>query len=226
MKRMMLAGAATLLATAMPLTGAAGATAVDGAGDFVGTYTGAANGDLDILGVSAYFDGINYRLSADLNGPVGTTPNSLFVFGINRGAGTERLTFGMPPVGQGVKFDAVAVLFPDGLGRIATFPAMGPPTITPLPGAVTVSGNSITGLFSLALLPSRGFPPEQYTFALWSRNRVNPALDGLSSEIADFAPGITASVPEPATWATMICGFGLAGLAMRRRRVRDRLSAA
>jgi len=37
---------------------------------------------------------------------------------------------------------------------------------------------------------------------------------------------ITASVPEPATWATMMLGFGLAGASIRRRRSRVAFAAA
>ncbi len=39
--------------------------------------------------------------------------------------------------------------------------------------------------------------------------------------ISDFAPDAAtfrAIVPEPATWAMMLAGFGLVGVAMRRRR--------
>jgi hypothetical protein len=32
--------------------------------------------------------------------------------------------------------------------------------------------------------------------------------------------GLTASVPEPATWAMMIVGFGMVGGALRRRQAR------
>ena len=35
-----------------------------------------------------------------------------------------------------------------------------------------------------------------------------------------FFSASTSAVPEPATWAMMICGFGLAGAAMRRRHAR------
>ena len=90
--------AAVLLAAAMPFTSLPAATVTDAAGDLLATYTGPAGGDLDILSANAYFDGTNYRLSATLNGAVGTTANSLYVFGINRGAGTERLTLGVPAV--------------------------------------------------------------------------------------------------------------------------------
>jgi hypothetical protein len=208
------------LAVTLAATGASAAAVIDPAGDFVATYTGPHNGDLDILSAGVSFDGTNFHLNSSLNGMIGTSSGSLYVWGINRGAGTARLTLGTPSVGQNILFDAVAVLFPNGTARAVTFPAMGAPTITPLSGAVTVTGNTISGIVPLSLLPSRGFAAEDYTFTLWSRRRVNPAMDGFASEIADFAPdasSLTASVPEPSTWLTLIVGFGLVGAAMRRR---------
>ena len=44
-------------------------------------------------------------------------------------------------------------------------------------------------------------------------------IDGLNSEVADFAPdagGFKASVPEPASWAMLLFGFGAAGVAAGR----------
>lgn len=200
----------------------ASATVYDPQGDFLATYTGPQNGDLDALSASAYFNGGSFRLSSVQNGTVGATSGSLYVWGINRGAGIPRLTFGAPSVGAGVLFDAVAVLFPNGTGRVATFPAMGAPVITPLSsGAVTVGGATISGLVPASLLPSRGFAFEDYTFTMWIRKRVNPALDGTNAELADFIPdasGFTASVPEPTSWAMLIVGFGLSGAVLRRRR--------
>jgi hypothetical protein len=121
-----------------------------------------------------------------------------------------------------VLFDAVAVMFPDGLGRIAILPPAGPPAITNLPGLVNIQGDSISMSVAASLLPANGFAPEDYTFTLWSRQRVNPLADGTNAEIADFAPGvggIRAAVPEPATWALMIMGFATVGGALRRRRL-------
>ncbi|TRW14674.1 PEPxxWA-CTERM sorting domain-containing protein [Glacieibacterium frigidum] len=46
---------------------------------------------------------------------------------------------------------------------------------------------------------------------------VTGADDGLA--IDDFSLSATTAVPEPATWALMIAGFGLVGLAKRRTRV-------
>lgn len=45
-------------------------------------------------------------------------------------------------------------------------------------------------------------------FTSTTATAFGPALDGVS----------VAAVPEPATWAMMIFGFGLVGAAMRRRR--------
>ena len=60
------------------------------------------------------------------------------------------------------------------------------------------------GLAQLSTIPAAGVTPvNQY--------------DNLRFEITSVAPG--AAVPEPATWAMMIVGFGAAGALLRRRRV-------
>lgn len=218
-----LRSAALALSAALAAGPALATTAADPLADFLATYSGPQAGDLDILSATAILDGANFRLSSTMDGAVGTTAGSLYVWGIDRGGGVARLALGSPAVGSTVLWDAVAVLFPGGTARVVTFPAAGPPTITPLSGAVTVDGNTITGVIPLSLLPSRGLSPIDYNFTLWSRRRVDPAADGTNAEIADFAPnigGFHASVPEPATWATMILGFGLVGAAMRGRRRR------
>jgi hypothetical protein len=71
----------------------------------------------------------------------------------------------------------------------------------------------------LSLLPSTGFARSDYTFAMWTRLRADPLMDGTNVEIADFAPDASSfkAVPEPLTWAMMILGFGAVGTAMRRK---------
>ena len=213
-----LASAFALLTSAT----AAPAAITDPAGDLLGTYTGPSNGDVDILSGDVAFDGTSYFLSTTMNGAVGTTTGSLFVWGVDRGSGAPRLTFGSPSVGAGVLFDAVIVMFPDGTLRVVTIPLAGAPTITQFAGGTVIDGDTMSATVSLALLGSMGFAPEDYTFGLWSRARVNPAMDGTNAEIADFLSGsgsINArAVPEPATWLTMLLGFGAAGAAIRKRR--------
>lgn len=51
------------------------------------------------------------------------------------------------------------------------------------------------------------------------------SLDSPVSTVS-LAPTVAGAVPEPATWGMMILGFGVAGAALRRRRITTRLSHA
>ena len=214
----------TLLASATM----ASATIVDSNDDFLSTYTGPPNGDVDILSGDVAFDGSSFFLNAMMGGTIGTTPGTLFVWGVNRGSGTPRLTFGSPSVGAGILFDAVVVMFPDGTLRVVTFPLAGAPTIGVIPGGTAIAGGNLSATVPLALLGSMGFAPEDYVFNLWSRTRVNPALDGTNAEIADFLASSqeARAVPEPATWLTLLLGFGIIGTVMRKARRAMPLSQA
>ena len=53
------------------------------------------------------------------------------------------------------------------------------------------------------------------TFASAEYNPFGPALDNVS--VIDGGGGIGAGVPEPASWAMMLVGFGLVGASARRR---------
>ncbi|HEV2570005.1 PEPxxWA-CTERM sorting domain-containing protein [Sphingomonas sp.] len=206
-------------ALALALLGAGSASAAtDPLGDFLGTYTGSLSANLDFVSADARFTGTHFNLSLKTAGAIGGLPGSLYVIGINRGAGTPRLNvLSDPDLDPSVRWDSLAVLLPDGTLRVVTFPPAGAPTITPIFGGAVVNGDTISASVPVALLPTRGFAASSYTFQAWSRLRVNPAADGLNSEIADFGPRIFAAVPEPASWAMMIAGFGLAGWSARRR---------
>lgn len=205
---------AATIALAITAVPAAAVTRTDPANDYLPTYTGPRNGDLDVLGFSAIVAGSNVILSSTLNGAVGTTPNGIYVWGVNRGAGTAGFAASLGL--DKVLFDSVVVLAPGGTSQVVTFGVT--PVATPLAaGAVTVSGNTITGTVPLALLPSTGVAIGQYGYNLWPR-----LAGGTVANIADFAPNngtITGgTVPEPATWALLVAGFGGIGAAQRRRR--------
>lgn len=222
--------------TVLGATVAQATTLSDTPGDILPSYTGPAAPDLDVTSVTALFDGVNFRLSATMNGDIGTTPNGIYVWGVDRGAGTDllahptSLTDTTTPVGQGVNFDAFIVLNTTGADGLVV--RLGPADpLTPLdpvhptganalPAAyVSFSGRTINAIVPLSMLPSQGFDVADYGFNMW------PRINDISSNVhvTDFAPDHTTfkatAVPEPASWALMISGFGLLGTALRRRRL-------
>lgn len=205
----LLAGAA-VLATAAP---AAAQLVSDPVGDFVAGYGGPTNGDMDVIGVNASFDGSIFRFVSRSAGDIGVTPNSIFVWGINRGLGTAR--FGA--LAPGVLFDAVVILNPTGTSTVRDLLTN---TATPLPvGAVTFSGPNLTALVTAALLPSPvgGVAPGRYTVNLWPRLGVAPPTGGAISDFAPDNSNIAVVTPEPQSAALLLPAAGVL-LAWTRRR--------
>src|SRR5688572_20058042 len=109
-----------------------------------------------------------------MSGVVGMTSGGLYVWGVNRGAGTA----GFAQFGKdGVLFDRVVILRPDGTGTVAGVGDLAP-------GSVTVDGNTITAEFSGSFLESTGFDKINYTWNLWPRDSD---IAGFAA-ISDFAP--------------------------------------
>jgi hypothetical protein len=153
---------------------------VDPANDFLPTYTGPKNADLDVRDAEVTYDGTTFTFRSASAGDIGTSPGASFVWEINRGAGTARFT----AVGlTGVLFDAVVVARPDGTGQVTDLTSGAAPAVTTLPpGSVTLSGPSLTVRVAASLLPTQGLAPTAYTVNLW------PRLPGDNSQLADFAP--------------------------------------
>jgi hypothetical protein len=192
-------------------------TITDPQGDFLPTYVGPQNGDLDAIALSVTFTSTGVTLTSTVNGTIGATAGSAFIWGVDRGSGTDRLiTSGPPAVGPAdLLLDAVVRLESGGGGRVMTFPTSGSPVTTLLdPSIIYISGSTISTTIPFDLLFSTGFAPEDYTYAFWTRSAL-----GSQGFIADLAPdggGLKASaVPEPGTWAMIIFGFALVGGSMR-----------
>ena len=199
-----------LALSTLPLASHALDGITDPKGDFLATFAGSsASTDLDVLSASVFYNPSTdlFTLTATMDGAIGTTATGFYVWGVNRGAGTA----GFASLGlNGVRFDRVILLRPDGTGTI--------PGVGALPsGSITISGNTITGVVSGSLLTSTGFANKlDYTFNLWPRDG---AFTG-NAAISDFAPNnanfTATAVPEPST--ALLGAVGLAGLIAWRRR--------
>jgi MYXO-CTERM domain-containing protein len=199
-----------LALSTLPLASHALDGITDPKGDFLATFAGSsASTDLDVLSASVFYNPSTdlFTLTATMDGLVGTTSTGFYVWGVNRGAGTA----GFASLGlNGVRFDRVIILRPDGTGTI--------PGVGALPGgSITISGKTITGVVSGSLLASTGFANKlDYTFNLWPRDG---AFAG-NAAISDFAPNnanfTATAVPEPST--ALLGAVGLAGLLAWRRR--------
>lgn len=207
--------------TALP----AQAVILDATGDFLPIYTGPLAGDLDVTAVDAILSGAGeVTLSGTHAAPIGTTAGAAYIWGIDRGAGTEALAALDPPAGQGVTFDSIVALAPDGTGAFIDLVLGGAPQ-TLDPSSISIADSTISVTLTEALLPSQGFAFADYRYNLWPRFAPGGANPADNTQISDFAPdastftasGPTTSVPEPAGLGLLVGGI-LTMAAIRRRR--------
>jgi hypothetical protein len=188
MKR--LAHRALAAALAMIAFGANGAPINDPANDFLPTYTGPQSAPLDALSSEVRYlpSTQQFLVTGTMNGPVAAAPaGSSYIWGFNRGAGTERFVGGTPSTGEGVSFDSVVVLLPDGTGTVNRLVGGGASAIT-----ATIAGNTISTLFGVELLPTLGLALDDYLWNLWPRSGPGNAA------ISDFLPNdVAASNTDP-----------------------------
>jgi hypothetical protein len=214
------ASSAVVAFTAMP----AQAVIVDPVGDFLTVYTGPTNGDLDVTAVDAILSGPDaVELVGTHAAAIGTTPGSAYVWGIDRGAGTELLTMLDPPTGEGVSFDSVVVLFPDDSGFFLDLVAGGAPQFLD-PAAIDIAGSTLSVSLPEALLPSQGLAFADYRYNLWPRFAPAVVDPNDNAQISDFAPDASTftarRVPEPSVLWLLASGVvAMTGLRYRRRRV-------
>ena len=176
----------------------------DPTGDFLPSFIGPNDADLDVTSFSVSFDDPTdtFTLRATLAGDVDPSRAGLYVIGVNTGTGVIQPFGGIGA--PNVIFNQALVIQKTGAGVVSghAFTA-------------SILGNTIAALIPLSFLPSTGFAARDYGFNIWPRIAL-----GNNNQIADFAPNnaTLAAVPEPAAWGLMIGGFSLAGGALRRRR--------
>ena len=185
-------------------------TVADPTGDFIPGFVGPANPDLDVTSFSVGYNSATsiFSLGATLAGDITPATAGFYIIGVNTGTGVIApfASIGQP----NVIFNQAIRINKDGTGLIGANVLA--------PSSITIAGNIFTVQVPLALLPSTGFAPGNYGFNLWPRVAL-----GNNNQISDFAPNnanlsANGAVPEPATWAMMLIGFGSIGMAMRLRR--------
>jgi len=199
------------LVLGLPLSSQALEGITDREGDFLATFAGSsASSDLDVLSASVFYNPSTdlFTLKATMDGAIGSTATGFYVWGVNRGAGTA----GFASIGiNGVRFDRVILLRPDGTGTVAG--------VGNLPGgSITISGNTITGVVSGSMLASTGFANKlDYTWNIWPRDGAfvgNAAISDFAPDNANFS---ATAVPEPASAALLLGGLGMVAAIARRR---------
>ena len=216
MKRINILAAMSVLWT---VSGTAAAVPItDPVGDFLPTYVASGRptgADLDVVAAEViYHPGSHqFEFIGTLAGAIGTTPANqvsgesvLYVWGVDRGAGTERFLAGTPSIGDGVAFDSVVILRPDGTGTVNRIVGGGMTNLAT--GTVLISGNTISAFLDETLLPSQGKDFSDYTWNLWPRFGA-----GLNAQISDFSPNEVSgaidaanarvTVPEPSSLALL-----------------------
>jgi hypothetical protein len=201
MRKLLLCAGAVLALAAGP---ASARTVLDPAGDFLPSFVGDHDPDLDVTSFSVDYDSVAdaFLIGATFAGDVDTSRPGLYVLGVDTGLGAIHPFAG---IGEpNVVFDQVAVIQKSGAATLSGHAL-----------TATVAGDSLMLLIPHAFLPSTGFTAQNYGFNLWPRNGL-----GNNNQISDFAPqnALLSAAPEPAAWAVLVAGFGMLGAALRRRR--------
>ena len=145
-------------------------------------------------------------------GAYATNPNDYLTFGFNVLSGytasVNQLVFGSRRSNTGPSsFSVLASVDGGDFATIGAFTATGSRTNS------TINFDALTGTSSLVFrIVSNATAPNNGTFRVENASNSPFSING---DVAQIPVGV---VPEPATWAMMIGGIGLAGGALRRRR--------
>jgi len=179
----------------------------DPTGDFLASYTGPHQADLDVTSLSVSYNAstTSFLIQSTFAGVIDPSLPGFYAIGVNTGTGTGPFaSIGAPDV----LFNKVIAVQKDGTAKIGA--------VSLAAGSVVIGGNALSVMVPLSLLPTTGFGPNRYGFNIWPRSSTTGGL----AVISDFAPNnaTLAAVPEPAAWSLMVGGFGLIGGTLRRKR--------
>ncbi|MBB3693287.1 FxDxF family PEP-CTERM protein [Sphingomonas sp. BK580] len=172
-----------------------------------------------VIGAAAPAAAATYPVGSDnfkaTPGAGGTFAGAFQVTGLAAGVFSDTFTFTLPTNGLGSGTVSTSVT---DLGSVndLDFTSV---TINDIAASITKTAG---GAFEVAFVNSVPIVAGQLNrLVVTGVSRGNGAYGGQ----ATFTP-ISSAVPEPATWAMMIMGFGVVGYAMRRRRTAVRFSQA
>lgn len=199
----------------------AGALVVDPQGDWYSTNVATHRPDLDVRTADGtYADGVGWRVTAMMDGPIDPTQQAAYVWGFGRGSSAAVAPF---PGEPNVKFDSVlSYNTHDGTASVRLFDTSVTHVLTP--DLFGYSGSTVTAIIPTAFLPTvaGGFNVDDFTWNLWPRIPGGPVTN-----ISDFAPDNAmekftkvppGAIPEPGTMALLASALPLAMFGKARRK--------
>jgi hypothetical protein len=82
----------------------------------------------------------------------------------------------------------------------------------------SVPANTVQSVYMLAEIDAKLVSSGSFSAFADPSITIDPSFSHAGDYSIQFSPGVVVSVPEPETWATLLAGLGLVGLAGRRRR--------
>lgn len=159
---------------------------------------------------------VRYARTVNVAGGTAVSPNLLFLIADGNGVGssfgdvdrTGRIFF-TPTAGYEVSFDSFDYVDRNSGAQNASF------SLTDAGGNVVFSFTNLVAGQRTTYAANTAFFSGPLTFTFDGSGNSSPSVDNV--RLTTRLIGV-AAVPEPATWAMMLAGFGMTGAALRRRR--------
>ena len=207
---------ACLVAASCLTAGAAQAAIVNISSSTLSSSAGSYSG-LDGSGTT-----LNVTTSGGSLADIGPGPFEGLWFGGNDASGTYTLTFNKPVDYVSIHVNAMST-FDSHVETIGAFAVNGPGTpslaftniqFTAWDGSTITSGPVDNGEFNMVITPAAGQTFTAVSFFHFQSGFPNGSV---FRDIGYELAGGRSGVPEPATWALTLLGFGLVGATLRRR---------